>query len=212
MTIRPWMSLAIILMAVVTSGCLRLERERPEKRHYLIEAARQDRQRPSATTGVVYVRRFDVSPAFEDPAFVYRIGDTAWEADYYRDFFVSPDAMLTGQVARWLDDAGLFSRVLTRGSQIPPDYLIEGNIVSLYGDYREPGRPEAVLEIQLLLLHDDDAESRIVYQGDYAAREPLVENTAEALVTAWEQALTGILRDAEREMRSALNGNSAGAP
>lgn len=210
MTSRSCLILAGLMTVLLTAGCLRLERERPEKRHYLIEVAREEHE-PDASPagGVVQVRRFDVSPAFEASSFIYRTGGSSWESDYYNAFFVSPDVMITGQVARWLENAGLFTRVSTGGSQVRPDYLLEGNVVTLHGDYRDPARPVAVIELQLLLLLDRVGETEMVFQGDYSGREPVPGNSPQDLVVAWRDALKSILRDAELDLAEALDAASA---
>lgn len=213
MTMRPLMTLAAVLMGLLAAGCLRLEREHPEKRHYLIEVARDGSSAsPASDAGVLYLRRFDVSPAFEASSFVYRTGEFSWESDYYNLFFMNPDVMLTGLTSRWLQDAGLFSRVVTRGSQVRPDFQLEGHVVSLYGDYREGRPPEAVIEIQFLLLRDESDETEIVYQGDYTGRETVAGNTAESLIAAWNAALQAILRKVERDLSAALSGGTVSTP
>lgn len=205
MTTRPAVGFALTLLCLASAGCLRLERERPEKRHYLIEAKREGESHPaSAGRGMLHLRRFNVNQAFESPSFVYRTGESSWEADYYNAFFVSPDVMLSEQVSRWLRQSGLFSRVATRGSQVRADYLLEGNVISLHGDYRDPGRPEAVIEIEILLLRDNRGDAEILSQGEYRVREPVGGDRVEDLVAAWGRALASVLREAESDLADAL--------
>jgi ABC-type uncharacterized transport system auxiliary subunit len=197
------------LFAVGLSACLRLEREAPEKRFYLIEAVRPSASPPagaaSRTGGTLQVRRIVVGAAFESPSFVYRTGEATYDADYYHAFFVSPDAMFTDQVTRWLDAAQIFDRVGATGSQLRGEYLLEGSVRTLYGDYRSGIGPEAVLEIQLLLLRDAPDGMTTLHEGTYEARERLRGDGPEALVAAWSLGLASILERAEVDFAGALD-------
>jgi cholesterol transport system auxiliary component len=201
---RTRLVLAVIAIPLLgISGCLKLERPRPERRFYLIEAARPDQPRPPVA-GPLQVRRFQVSPAFDSPGFIYRTGEHGYESDYYNAFFVPPAAMFTEQCTRWLGDAGLFERVAPAASQLRGQFLLEGHVSAVYGDYRQSGRPEAVIELQLLLLRDRPGDPEVIHQGNYLARQPVGENTPEGLVAAWNAALASILARVEGDFASIL--------
>ncbi len=192
---------------LMLSGCLRLEREHPEKRFFLVEAVRADATRPSEFEDrILQIRRLDISPAFEAASFVYRTGESSWESDYYNAFFTSPDVMLTELTSRWIAASGLFGQVVSPSSLMRSDYLLEGHVVSLYGDYR-PGRPpEAVIEIQVLLLRDLPKRPETIVQGNYRASEPVTGNAPGDLVAAWGRGMRSILGDIEKDFNGALSG------
>jgi cholesterol transport system auxiliary component len=204
---RTVLAMIGLIVMLCASACLRLDRERPEKRFFLIETVRAGDPNPSAAAeGMLQIRRFDVSPAFEAPSFVYRTGEYAWESDYYNAFFTSPDAMLTEMSSRWLGDTGLFMRVASHSSQVRGDYLLEGHVVSLYGDYRPGRRPEAVIEMQVLLLRDLPRETVIVLQGNYMAHEPVAGHAPGDLVAAWGRAMHSMLTELEGDLARVLAG------
>lgn len=202
------------VLALALTGCVRLERERAEKRFYMIEATRPSREihnEPMAD-GMLRVRRIGISPAYESASFVYRTGEAAYESDYYNAFFIAPDALLTDQVSRWMDAAGLFGRVAPGGSHMRGEYLLEGSVLSLYGDYRPGAGPDAVIELQLALLKDGPEGLTLLHHGTYAGRERLREGGPEGLVAAWSLALAGILEQAEGDLARALSTAAAEGP
>jgi cholesterol transport system auxiliary component len=196
--------LAVLLLSLGGTGCLRLEQPRPERRFYLIEAVRPDSPARTEPVGTLQVRRFQISPAYETPSFIYRTGQHAYEADFYNAFFVPPAAMFTDQFSRWMGEAGLFDRVASGSSQVRARYLVEGLVTAVYGDYRNAARPEAAIELQVLLLKDRPGDPVIVHQGRYPVREPVLENTPEGLTAAWNRGLESIMMQVEREFTQAL--------
>lgn len=205
---------ALVLALGLSAGCLKLERARPEKEFFLIEAQRpQAAQGPAARMdGTLQVRRFQIGPAYDSPAFVYRTSDSGYESDYYNAFFVMPASMLTEQCTRWLDASKMFERVVPLSSQVRGEYLLEGNVIALYGDYREASQPRAVIEMQILLLRDGVGEYEVVEHRDYSAHEAVTGRGGEALVAAWNRGLASILRDMESDLAAGLARGTEPAP
>ena len=75
--------------------------------------------------------------------------------------------MVTAEVVKWLQASGLFKTVLDTPSQVLPDYVLEGAVSSLYGDFRDLDNPKAVLEIQFFLIAAKNPETNIVAQGQF---------------------------------------------
>lgn len=198
-------------------ACVRLGRERPEKRFYMIEAVRPARAGNAAgagpragAEGLLHVRRIGIAAAYESPSFVYRTAESAWESDYYNTFFIPPDAMLADQITRWMEGTGLFRRVTSAGSQMRGEFLLEGSVLSLYGDYRSAA-PEAVMEIELVLLYDTPEGLTMLHHETYTARESLEGSGPEGLVAAWSRAFSGIMQEAEADFARALATGAAAA-
>ena len=104
---------------------------------------------------------------------------------------------MTEVVRQWLDEAGLFEDVLTPVSQAIANYTIEGNIVELYGDYRNQASATAVLKIQLFFLNtsQDNDEPLILLSKTYNSIQPIGTASPQNLMNGWNKALESILNE-----------------
>ena len=112
--------------------------------------------------------------------------------------------MIEEQCTRWLQSSGLFSQVTQRGMLADPQYLLQGNVVLLHGDYRDRTQPQAVLEIQILLIDDTGREPLTLIHRNYRQEVPISNRSAEELVRGFSQALRLILTELEEELRGML--------
>jgi cholesterol transport system auxiliary component len=196
-----------VLVGALTSGCTGLTSASAERRYYAIQVPSPLAAKPAESAPILLVRRFEISAPYERSEFVYRTGDSTYECDFYNAFSASPADQVTGQTQQFLAATGLFSRVL--GAQALPDaagtpqaqYVLDGNVVSLYGDYRDGAAPKAVLELGVFLLRMEGNAPRIVAQDGYRMEVPLAESGPGALVKGWDEALGRALADLVQELR-----------
>lgn len=191
-------------LAFVVAGCSDpLQQPYPEKRSFVIRAERPEKA-PAARNGLVLgIRRFRVSPGYDGRGLVTRTDALSQKSDFYNEYFVAPGNMAEETVSTWLRDSGLFSSVVPALSQLTPTHALEGTLVSLYGDY-SLGQPQAVIDLQILVLDIRDRANRVVATGDYKRMVPVQDRSPDALVRglslAFAQAMTGF----EAELRAAL--------
>ena len=193
--------LYFLLLTVVLGGCARTA---VNKRHYILEAARQDGPAETQTDVVLEVHRFTIDAAFADKALVYRRDELIYESDYYHEFLVAPAVMITERARLWLARSGLFARVLTPGSRLEPSHTLEGNITQLYGDFSDPSAAKAVLELHCFLLANENVDETIVFGKVYGVSIPLKTRTADALVEALDRCLIQILERLEEDLQQSL--------
>jgi len=185
---------AILLPAVFLSACVTLERSYPDRRYFVIEVdVQQGKTAPSGGAHVLAVPNLHISPRYADRTFVYRTSETEYEADFYNQFLSLPATMITEEVRRGLAAAPMFKFVVGPSSALSADYLLEGSINALYGDFRNLRAPAAVLEIEFFLRNEDPAKAGIAMQKRYRKSVPLSERSPQALVKGWNQALQEIL-------------------
>jgi cholesterol transport system auxiliary component len=204
---RSAFTLALALCLLVSAAaCMRFQRQPVDKRYYALEV-----QRPAAApvqtaplrAETLLVRRLSASPRIAGRELVYRTAPSAWTADFYNLFFVSPADMLTQDLRSWLGVSGLFANVVDPASLAPSSYTLEGNVISLYGDLAEkPG--QGVAEIQFMLLRTDGAERTVVLTRNYRRSVALAANTPQALADALREAVAGIYADLEADLRRTL--------
>jgi cholesterol transport system auxiliary component len=183
---------AFILLAAFFSACVTLERSYPDKRYFMIEV--QDGKHSSNPgTHVLSVPNLYISPRYADRNFIYRTSETEYEADFYHQFLSPPATMISEETRRALAAAPQFKFVVGPSSTLGANYVLEGSINALYGDFRNLRAPAAVLEIEFFLHNEDPAKAGIVLQKRYNRSVAVNERSPEALVRGWSQALEEII-------------------
>ena len=191
----PW----VCCLAALLTGCL----SRPALVHetFALHPSIGLQNTNSSPHGVLVLRTVQVCPLFEGRCFVYRVGADLYEADRYAEFLVPPNRALAIALRACLRTSGLFADVLEPGSQLAADTVLEVHAFELYGDFRKPAPPAAVLAVRLLLFNSEKGpEQKLLLRKDYARRVILNEATASALVTGWNQALTEIMSEASLDI------------
>ncbi len=197
------------LCMISMSGCMRLNLDKPpvEKNYYAIRAESvKPLEAAVASDAILSVRALRVDEVFNDVNLVYRLGDVKWDSDYYNQFFVTPQPMLTGIVRDALSDSGLFSEVMSEGSILTPTHFLEGAVTALYGDYRVKSDPAAVVEMDFLLLDDRGGTPSILLKKRYAANVKMKKTSPELLVEAFGAGVSEILLQLQRDIDSAMKG------
>jgi cholesterol transport system auxiliary component len=192
----------LAVLPILSAGCLSVSKEAPRKSYFVLQAERPAEETAPPSKPMVTVLPFQVTPPYDDRGFVYRTGELRYESDFYNEFFVEPAEMLARATRDWLDGSAAF-----RVASADVDYgaagvQLKGYVRAFYGDYRNPGAPAAVLEIEFLA--HDGAET--VLQRSYARAITMNSPSAEGLAAAWNEALAQILRELEGDMIEALSG------
>jgi len=189
--------LALVASVVALLGC-RAETAH-EKEYFVLEAKRQGApaQGPIENS-TLEVSRLSVDAAFATKNLIYRTGQYEYQSDYYRQFLISPGVMATEKTRDWLAEAGLFRQVLPVGSRLAADYTLEGTVTALYGDFRDPTNPAAILEIRFFLLMSVRGSEKVAFTDTYRAVTLVPGKTPEAFMAALNDSLVEILRRLEQ--------------
>jgi cholesterol transport system auxiliary component len=203
--------LTLSLSLIVMTGCMRLSLQKPpvEKHYFAITAGKIERPDSSlgSTDAILSVRPLRMDEIFSDASLVYRIGEVKWDSDYYNQFFITPQPMLTGIVRETISDSGLFAEVMSKGSILTPTHFLEGAVTALYGDYRDKSNPAAVVQMEFLLLDDQRGTPSIILKKRYAANVKIKEAAPELLVEAFGEGITEILSQLQRDIDTAMKGD-----
>ncbi len=171
-----------------------LNREPAEQRRFVLEAKRDSPAAPEGSQSL-RVENFHVASAYVNRSFVYRTEGSEVQSDFYNEFHLAPGDAVSQVIRRWLRDSGLFPAVLATGTRIDADLILEGDVIELYGDYRqEPAA--AVCAIQFLLI--DSASNELLFQEELRARVEFADPSAASLVTAWNACLAEIAEQLEK--------------
>ena len=196
-----WRS-AFILLALA-SGCVGIEKSYPDKRYFVLEVNRNVNPSNSPGNGVLQIANIRVSPRYEDKGFVYRTSGSSYESDFYNQFLVSPAALLGEELRKGLAQSQIFRHVINASSQLEPTHVLEGVVDALYGDFRDPGAPKAVLEMEFFLRKESPSKAEIVTAKRYAKSVAVTGRSPEALVKGWNEALDAILGSLLADLKSA---------
>lgn len=189
---------AFVVIALL-AGCAGLQRTAVEKRHYDLRPERAERLTAPAGAPDLRLRRVRVSPLCDGREMVVRTGDAAFASDYYNTWFVPPADMFTQGVREWLNGSGLFAHVLDETSLAGARLTLEGTVNALYGDYAGAA-PEAVVEMQFLLLDEGGARNEILFSRSYVERTPLEARTPASLAVGLRTGAAAILGRLERDL------------
>lgn len=200
--IRIFLSLSLITATIIIVGC---GAKSYEKQQFLLDTQRVSSAVAGDHQNIIEVRRFTIDPAFSAKGLTYRIAEFEYESDFYNEFFISPGAMITEKIRNWLSTSGLSRRVLDSGSYVDPTHVIEGNVIALYGDYRDKSSPKAVMEIRVFLLDMKTGTDPLIVSGKtYQSSISIESEGPGSLVSALDHCLVEILTDLEKDLVESL--------
>jgi cholesterol transport system auxiliary component len=201
---RKLAAVLVLGLTLVAAGCGALRREYPERQQFVLEVTPPETSDPPAGAPVLGVSRFRTSPLLAGTSFVYRTGDQTFESDFYNVFWTPPAAMVANETGRWLRASGIFGEVVDPTSLTPRAYALEGAIAELYGDYRTPGQPAAVMGLRFALMDVQGKEPKVLFHKDYSVSHPIAAGTPSALAAGWNEELAEILAALESDLRATV--------
>jgi ABC-type uncharacterized transport system auxiliary subunit len=177
-----------------------LSRPPVDRTTYLLGASREAPPAAAAKPVAVKVRPMRAVPLYERKEFLYRVDGERVVSDFYNEFAEAPESMLTAAVTGWLKNARLFASVVEPGVPVDAPYALDGSIVSLYGDQRDPAKPAAELAVQFYLVKLRGSGPELVYDRVLHSRVDVSSGDARALAAGYNKALAQILAQLEREL------------
>lgn len=193
MRIKPRLRHTIVVLVIFFSGCVSLEQKYPDKRYFVIEIHDAGRASPAQSDRVLLVSNLHISPRYAGTGFVYRTSETAYESDFYNEFLSSPGTMISEEVRKGLTAAPGFKYIIGPASDLTPNYVLEGSVNALYGDFRNLSSPAAVLEIEFFLRSDNPSNPGIALHKRYEKSVSIGQRSPDALAKGWDQALQEIV-------------------
>jgi cholesterol transport system auxiliary component len=192
-----------LALLALCAACVGIERRYPDKRYFVLEVPAQASPSNPTANETLQVSNIRVSPRYADRGFVYRTSEAGYESDFYNQFLVAPASLITEEVRKGLIETQNFKHVIGSTSQSQPNYVLEGAVNALYGDFRNVDSPRAVLEMEFFLTSESPTKPGILMQKRYARSIPLTGRSPEALVKGWNQALEEILTALTADLKAA---------
>jgi cholesterol transport system auxiliary component len=151
---------------------------------------------------VLGIRNLQIAAPFEGRSLVYRTGEFSYVRDPYAEFLGPPAEELLAPMRGWLRDSGNFIVLTEVGSALKPNTLVEISVSQLFGDFRQPKHPAAVLTMRFIFFEaPNGVPGKAILQQEYSRSIPLKMPTAAALMTGWHRALGEILAEVSSDFR-----------
>jgi len=196
------LNINLIFILFVFSACTGLQKSYPERNYFVIEAnIGSPKVNNIISVTILKINRFKISPENKSSnEFVYRLGNDRVESDFYNQFFINPSNMIGIQTMEWLSNSNLFEYVFLSNSDADEDYILNGNVSKLYGNFSDS--PLAVMEIEILFLKKDKGNNsnRIIFFKRYSEEIKIASTDPNVLVEGWNKALTSILANLENDI------------
>lgn len=195
---------AVVLLAATVSGCGFSERPPLVRQTFLLQATPPAKPIVTAPRAAsLKLNRFVVAAAYRGTALVYRQSDLRYVSDFYYEYFVAPAPMLTDSAAAWLAAAHIFRDVLPPSASAEGDFLLEGFVSELYGDFRDEAKPVAVVTAKFFLTDARATTGIPLWQREYTQRTPMRERSPAVLATGLNTAWNAMLADLARDLSEA---------
>ena len=199
---RKTVFLLLSIVFIALAGCLGISQPYPDITMYSLNLERKADQPKEEGALALKMTTFYVSPRFESKSLVYKTSDFVYETDYYNKFMVSPSSMISEQVNQWLSASPKIKYLADSRFSRHVDYTLEGDVLELYGDFRDKDKPKAVLTIELGLLDEAKSPPETVLQEIYSQEIVLDERSVSKLINAFNQGLRNIMLDFEADLDS----------
>ncbi len=190
-----------VLLLVFIVGCSGPGKAPAVRRYYALELQRQGPTHQPQDNTILEIKPLGMSPTFAKKELAYRTGEFRYESDFYNQFVTDARLQITEQTRRWISDSKLFSSVALGGSALEATHLLEGDIVKLYGDFRNKSDAHAVMEIEFFLIDVKSTSASVVFSKLYKATASVGQPTVENLIQAYNQCLSQILADFEADLQ-----------
>jgi ABC-type uncharacterized transport system auxiliary subunit len=193
---------AALLLAGVCglTGCL--SRPALNKQTFTFDAPAISATNAVAGGRVLGIRNLQIAAPFDGPSFVYRTGEFSYARDPYAGFLELPGEEMMAPVRGWLRDCGSFSAVVEAGSALRPDTLVEISVSQMFGDFRQPAHPMAVLTMRFVFFDaSKGVTAKVILQQTYSRSIPVSAPNAATLMAGWNQALSEILAETSTDFR-----------
>lgn len=190
-----------VLLLVAGAGCVSTEREPLSKNYYILDvpAGTVKCEKP-VYDAAVYVAVPKTAALADSRQIAARLPDGKRQNNFYHEFYASPAALVAGQLAARLRADGIFRTVVSDRPMPGIRYQLESVITELGGDFRTPGKPLAVVEVQVFLTERDNPafEPQVVFG---CRKEVELSGTASpVLVAGLNTALAQVFDALEKEL------------
>ena len=156
---------------------------------------------------VLGIRSLQIAPPFEGRSLVYRTGEFSYMRDPYAEFLGPPAEDLLAPMRGWLRNSGNFIAVTEAGSALKSNTLVEISVSQLFGDFRRPAHPMAILTARFVFFDaSNSVGAKVILQKEYSRSIPVSAPNAAVLMDGWNRALAEILTEVSSDFLRSESG------
>jgi ABC-type uncharacterized transport system auxiliary subunit len=185
-------AVGLALLSGCFGGASAQRQARAQKRTFVPLAAAVNPVAPSPGFAPVKIRAFRALPPFDARTFIVRRAGGEFAADYYNGWLAAPHELIRAQVARYLEEAGLFAAVYDSSSGTIAPLGLEGVVSELYLD-ASGDAPAAVVTLRLLVLDERTSAFTVLATCERSVRAAFDPADPTAASQAFGRALTQAL-------------------
>ena len=134
---------------------------------------------------VIRMMPASISPEFSNDSFIYRVSETQYLIDPYRQFLSSPNAEVSAYLHNALTPT-LHATLIASDNLMTAGFMLQENITALYADYQNKSAPEAVMTIQFIVYQCKGGETIQLDTITLSERTPIAPNDPASLIKAYQ--------------------------
>jgi len=180
-------ALPIFAAGLLLSSCVFGPRGEPK--YFVLNPGEPPSMKAMRTSETVSVNFVDIGAPYSSAGFVYRLNDDRWEVDPYNQFLVSPAEMMTSVLRNWIQESQLYGNVAIPGEGGGQTFIIDCDVMELYGDFQDPSSPKAVMKFEIQVFKRQPNGRDLVLRKTFSQSIPFSQRTPQALVDAWNEGL-----------------------
>lgn len=159
---------------------------------------RRDAVLPPRPRGrVLLVRSVQAAPGLEARGLQWLQKDGSVHIDFYEQWAVPPAQAVQDDLRQWLTDAGLFSAVVSTGSLLTPDFVIDGELNTFIADINTG---LARVSLALVVLDQRPGRAKVSLQKTESSEVKLAGTDPPAIAYGMKAALADVLRQSEADV------------
>ncbi len=195
-------------VAVFLPGCVQFQQGYPDIRTYSLEVNEPKHVTSAASPVAVHLKAFGATSQCQDRFFVYRTGAMLYESDFYNQLAASPARMIEDLTQNYLQGSPVVRFVLKSGFASHAHYEIQGQVIEMYGDYRQAKEPKAVLVLEFTVSDVSGEKTQVLWQKRYQQSIPIKRPVPEALAEGWSRGLGEIEAVFESDFKEVASSGS----
>ena len=175
------------------TACLNLKQPKNRIDYYTLEYNAPSFNNQQTLPYVIKVDHFSVAPLYDSNRIIYRDKSYKRQAYTYHQWRVSPGDLVTYFLRRDMKQSGLFQAILSRESNFPSVYLLEGTVDEFF-ELDKENVWEAVLSVSIAFINEaeSDITKKILFQKTYHTSKPCQQKNPRSLAQAMSLAMSDI--------------------
>ncbi|MCA9408371.1 MAG: hypothetical protein H6755_02585 [Candidatus Omnitrophica bacterium] len=182
-------------------GCVSIKKDYPDIQEYAFDVAHpQQNMEKQSDLFQINIEKFTATSRYEARGLIYRREESRFENDYYNRFHAFPADLATEGAIKWFAGAQQLQLITPDLINVKTDFLLQGVLIELYGDFREENNSGAVIEIQFTFLNQETLPPIVIFQKTYSERIPLTTTALGALMQGYTDGFQKIFAQLESDI------------